>query len=316
MDGSVGQLLADQGIAVDAADEVIPSPSTALADGMTVTVSTKATDAGRGAGVWVVEGAGRPAIIGVAAELAGSPSSGSASVGQPPMRAVRVVVKGKEHDVLTDAQTVGDLLSAMGITPDGDDRVLPPPSSPLAGVRTVRFVNVRSMTRTVQRTLAFDTEDIASTSITPGSSQVVRPGQDGAAVDTYLVRIANGHVTRRTFEDRRVTTAPVTELRRVGVGATSSSSAPTNTPSPGAVGSQTGDATWYDPPWSGLTAAHRSLPFGTMVTVTNLDNGRSVTVKIDDRGPYAEGRIIDLSPEAFQVIAPLGQGVAHVRISW
>jgi uncharacterized protein YabE (DUF348 family) len=317
MDGSVAQLLADQGIAVDASDEVVPSPGTALADGMTVTVDTNASGAAQRAGVWVVEGAGRPAIIGVAAELAGSQSSGSASVGQPPMRAVRVVVKGKEHDVLTDARTVGELLSAMGIAPDGDDRVLPPPSSPLARTRTVRFVGVRSVTRTVERTVPFETQTVASRSLSPGVSRVLRPGRDGKALETYLVRIANGRVVGRTLERRDVTAPPVAELREVGIVPASSDATPTaSTPSPNRLGAQTGEATWYDPPWSGLTAAHPTLPFGTMVTVTNLDNGRSVTVKIDDRGPYAEGRVIDLSPEAFQVIAPLGQGVANVRLTW
>jgi rare lipoprotein A len=47
-----------------------------------------------------------------------------------------------------------------------------------------------------------------------------------------------------------------------------------------------------------LTAAHRSLPFGTMVRVTNKRNGRSVTVRINDRGPYTRGRVIDLTPAA------------------
>jgi rare lipoprotein A len=49
---------------------------------------------------------------------------------------------------------------------------------------------------------------------------------------------------------------------------------------------------------AGLTAAHRSLPFGTMVRVTNRRNGRSVTVRINDRGPFTRGRVIDLTPAA------------------
>ncbi len=78
----------------------------------------------------------------------------------------------------------------------------------------------------------------------------------------------------------------------------------------------TGQATWYDPPWSGLTAASPWIPFGTLVTVTDLASGRTVIVVIDDRGPFGAGRIIDLSPEAFSALAPLGRGVLDVRISW
>ncbi len=63
-----------------------------------------------------------------------------------------------------------------------------------------------------------------------------------------------------------------------------------------------------------MTAAHRSLPFGTMVKVTNLDNGKSAVVKINDRGPFVEGRIIDLSRAAAEEIDMLGQGVARVSL--
>jgi rare lipoprotein A len=63
-----------------------------------------------------------------------------------------------------------------------------------------------------------------------------------------------------------------------------------------------------------LTAAHKSLPFGTLVKVTNLDNGLSTVVKINDRGPFVEGRIIDLSRAAADEIGMLGQGVARVSL--
>jgi rare lipoprotein A len=63
---------------------------------------------------------------------------------------------------------------------------------------------------------------------------------------------------------------------------------------------------------AGLTAAHRSLPFGTMVRVTNDRTGRSVVVRINDRGPFVAGRVIDVTPAA---AAALGfSGLAHVRL--
>jgi len=62
-----------------------------------------------------------------------------------------------------------------------------------------------------------------------------------------------------------------------------------------------------------LTAAHRTLPFGTVVRVTNLENGNSVDVRINDRGPYITGRVIDLSRTAFESIAHPGQGVIYVE---
>jgi rare lipoprotein A len=69
---------------------------------------------------------------------------------------------------------------------------------------------------------------------------------------------------------------------------------------------------WFNP--SAMTAAHKSLPFGTRVRVTHLGNGRSVDVTINDRGPYIAGRIIDLSRAAAGVINMQGQGIAQVRM--
>jgi rare lipoprotein A len=65
---------------------------------------------------------------------------------------------------------------------------------------------------------------------------------------------------------------------------------------------------------NGLTAAHRSLPLATTARVTNLANGRTVTVTINDRGPYWHGRIIDLSARAAQLLGMKRQGTARVKI--
>ena len=63
----------------------------------------------------------------------------------------------------------------------------------------------------------------------------------------------------------------------------------------------------------GMTAAHRSLPFGTIVRVTNSQNDRSVVVRINDRGPFTRGRVIDLTPAAARVLG--FSGLARVRLS-
>ncbi|MDG9882033.1 septal ring lytic transglycosylase RlpA family protein [Pseudomonas putida CSV86] len=64
----------------------------------------------------------------------------------------------------------------------------------------------------------------------------------------------------------------------------------------------------------GLTAAHRTLPFGTRVLVTNLKNERSVVVRINDRGPHTRGRLIDLSKAAAQQLDMIRSGTARVRV--
>jgi rare lipoprotein A len=94
---------------------------------------------------------------------------------------------------------------------------------------------------------------------------------------------------------------------------------------PGASSGQLGLASYYWQPQrlasggqfdpNALTASHKSLPFGTRVRVRHLGNGRSVDVRINDRGPYIGGRIIDLSKAAAAVIGMTGQGVARVAVT-
>jgi rare lipoprotein A len=68
----------------------------------------------------------------------------------------------------------------------------------------------------------------------------------------------------------------------------------------------------YDP--SKLTAAHKTLPFGTRLRVTNLNSGRSVVVRINDRGPFVHGRVVDVSYSAAQQIGIVNSGTAKVKI--
>jgi len=77
-------------------------------------------------------------------------------------------------------------------------------------------------------------------------------------------------------------------------------------------GTQTASGQRFNP--EGMTAAHRSLPFGTKVRVTNTHNGRSVVLRINDRGPYIRGRIIDVSAGAARILGMMGSGVAPVHI--
>ena len=90
---------------------------------------------------------------------------------------------------------------------------------------------------------------------------------------------------------------------------------------------QSGRASWYGPGFHGkvtasgetfdeaaLTAAHKSLPLGSKARVTNVTNGNSVEVKINDRGPFTQGRIIDLSRAAARALGILGTGITIVRV--
>ncbi len=105
------------------------------------------------------------------------------------------------------------------------------------------------------------------------------------------------------------------------------SGAPETVPATPPASGETGIASWYGHPYHGrasasgeiydmeqMTAAHRTLPFGAMVRVHDLDNQMSVDVRINDRGPFVDGRVIDLSHAAARAIGMLGPGTARVQL--
>src|SRR3989440_836629 len=156
---------------------------------------------------------------------------------------------------------------------------------------------------------------------------------------------SSGCAARKPIADRRQpppaqpseTPAKATDAakRSTGVDASDMPSAPAlstkrNKPAAAPVPSgytEEGNASWYGLPFHGrhasngeiydmykLTAAHRTLPFETMVRVTNLNNGKSTVVRITDRGPFVDNRIIDLSFAAAREVESVGPGVVPVRV--
>ena len=120
-----------------------------------------------------------------------------------------------------------------------------------------------------------------------------------------------------TFRDSGASVPPIAGLR---------ASQPIPEPSAQRDG-MVGVASWYGAHWQGrktasgtrydvrkLTAAHRSLPLNTHVRVTNLENGRSVIVLINDRGPYVDGRVIDLSTAAARHLGMIKEGIVPVEL--
>ncbi len=112
----------------------------------------------------------------------------------------------------------------------------------------------------------------------------------------------------------------------LGLGACARSVVVAPTVPPRVEAEETGYASWYGLPHHGrqtasgevydmndLTAAHRTLPLGTRLMVTNLDTGQAVEVRVNDRGPFIDGRILDLSYGAARVVGAVGPGVIPVR---
>ena len=137
-----------------------------------------------------------------------------------------------------------------------------------------------------------------------------------AAASTTTAAPTTTTVAARTAVAEPAAEAPPTTASTLPPTTTTTRPPTTTTTAP--PNRQGGQASWYKQP-SGYAeggCAHRTLPFGTRVTVTNRANGKSTACRVNDRGPYSGGRIIDLDDDVFARIAPLGDGVIDVVITW
>jgi len=177
------------------------------------------------------------------------------------------------------------------------------------GVERVVFEVTRHNGRIVAK------RQISSEVVTPASPRVVyvgRGGGRGAPADDEEIplklRLAEGD------EQAAATGASGPAAGRSGPRQRIAASEP-GSGGPPPSGQQEGGASWYR--YKPGTCAHRTLPKGTVVKVTNLENGQSVNCTVADRGPFVGGRIIDLDRSVFMAIADSpGQGVLRVRIEW
>ena len=124
-------------------------------------------------------------------------------------------------------------------------------------------------------------------------------------------RTASRSFVQRAAPQQTATVTPRKQRTRVAA-RSQSTTASDGTASFYRHGSRTASGENFNP--NELTAAHRTLPFGTKVRVTNVSTGKSVTVRVNDRGPFVRGRVIDVSHAAAQSIGMTGQGVAKVKL--
>jgi hypothetical protein len=222
--------------------------------------------------------------------------------------ALTVAIGGDDpQPVLTNADTVDELLHALDVEVDAQDRIRPDPDTPLFTDMTLVVVEIRRVIQVEEAAIPFDTLVRYSSDLDRGSSQLLQAGEVGAVQRTFQVTLRNGEEARSVLLSEEVVSEPVSQIIVQGVG---------QPPQPeGTV--QYGQASWYKCPDEGDYAAHLTIPFGTRVTVTSLAGGEQATVVINDRGPYGvAGRIIDLCSSVFASLAPLAQGVVDVKITW
>ncbi|MBI4175476.1 G5 domain-containing protein [Candidatus Berkelbacteria bacterium] len=209
------------------------------------------------------------------------------------------VIDGREASTYrTWATTVNELLTEQGIELGDHDRIEPSRETVLGLGQQIMITRVAVVEVTKTESISFTTRTQDDASRPRGERTVTQKGVAGAKALTYRVTRENGVEVDRTLINTEVTKEAISEIVSVGTRV---------------VVLGEGRATWYDPPWSGLTAAHNTLPKGTLVDVVNVKTGQRVTVKINDRGIQSDA-VIDLSVEAFRAIASLGTGVIQVRL--
>ncbi len=132
-----------------------------------------------------------------------------------------------------------------------------------------------------------------------GDEKVEEPGKPEITKITVRIHSENGEETSRKVVKREQVQKAETRIVRRGTKVI-------------VVGTENGRASWYGTVAG--TAAHRTLPFGTRLRVINTLTGTSTIVKVADRGPYIDGRIVDLCKEAFKALAPLSTGTIPVKV--
>jgi uncharacterized protein YabE (DUF348 family) len=181
-----------------------------------------------------------------------------------------------------------------------DDFTVPSRSSLIKDGMEIKITHVLIKEETKDEPIDFKTVTNEDDKLSWREKKVTQKGEKGIKQVKYKVVYYNGQEISRKVLEKNVTKDPVEEIVTQGtfvkVGKT-----------------HTGVASWYA--YTGtMAAANPWLPMGSYVRVINQDNGKSVIVKINDRGPFGNGRIIDLDKAAFAKIASLGAGVANIKM--
>ncbi|MES7229532.1 septal ring lytic transglycosylase RlpA family protein [Cutibacterium acnes] len=350
--GTVKQALAQQGITVGPHDDVQPSLDSEIHDGQVITVNYGRRVVVTIDGKKVVRWTTAKNVAEVLAQLNQSDPDNLVSVSRSldisraglsfsmqTAKDVTVTIGGKTQKI-TAVGTVADALKAAKVEVDSSDAVNPGLGTPLSdGMKiTLTMVDQKSQKRRVA--VPFSTKKVEDSNLPKGEIKVITKGVNGINEETWTVVFKDGKKVSEKKVSSKVVNAPVTQVVKVGTKTASSSSPSTRSSSAshrstasqssdpvtsgttclastygegdGTAGGPTASGETFDP--SAFTAASKTLPLGSTIRVTNVSNGRTVTVRINDRGPYVGGRCLDLSTAAMNAIAP-GQGLVTVRYS-
>ncbi len=213
---------------------------------------------------------------------------------------VSVQADGTQKSYAVLATSVGEALVEAGVTLDEDDIVKPAREAVAARGTGIIVTRVDIREEIVEKSVAFEKKSNEDDELSWRKTVVTQKGEKGTDRLVYRVSSHDGkEVNRKLMRTERIK-EPVTEIVTQGTYVKLGKS-------------HSGAASWYA--WTGtMAAANPWLPKGSFVKVTNTENGKSVIVVINDRGPFVPGRIIDLDKVAFAKIASVGAGVINVKM--
>jgi rare lipoprotein A (peptidoglycan hydrolase) len=289
-------------------------PVTVTMDGSQQTIWTTATTVEEALGLFGVDAS---ALVSTSRSTTISREGLAFDVSSP--HAVSVTADGKTLQT-TASGIVADALRKVGVTLGVNDEVTPALATPITeGIAvTVVRVEIRTITKTVA--VPYTTTSTQDPTLPKGTTKVKTPGVNGEATETWNQTVRDGQVAGEVRVSSVLTIQAQAQVSVVGTKAATTTPTTPLTPATGntcgaswyATGSRTANGEAFNP--DGITAASKTLPFNTMVKVTNVANGQSVVVRINDRGPYVTGRCLDLSRGAFSTIASLGTGA--ITVNW
>lgn len=205
----------------------------------------------------------------------------------------------RDRELSTHGATVLEALREANVELADEDFVEPSLTASLHSHLRIDITRVERDSYIKRSEIPYETIETNDSNLEKGKLVVDEKGESGELVREYGTEYNNGALTRTRLLNEYVAREPKDRRVRRGTKIL-------------VTDRQGGKASWYGAP--SMSAAHRTYPFGSRVRVTNSNNGQSVVVTITDRGPFIDGRVIDLSRDAFEQIASLGSGTVSVSL--
>ncbi len=210
---------------------------------------------------------------------------------------IKIEVDGKEIETYALGKNISEALKENNIILTRLDKTEPRLSYPVENNSTIIVTRINVEEKIEKEDLDFKTIAKSDSKLGWREKKIEQKGEKGVEEILYKITYKNGKEISRVVLEKKITQDPVPQIEIQGTYMKFGKA-------------QRGHASFYASSWGELNAS-RSISRGGYAKVTNLDNGKSTIVKINDYGPQSPERIIDLSYNSFKKIANLGQGIAH-----